>query len=109
MTVAVERDPIYRGRRFQSEIIELCVRWYLTYRRRLVIAIRSLRARTAILATHGSMSSCIAQCPVPMGAGLPAAFPMILRIALHSVNVPDAGAVLFADHVLPHLLRPPIV
>jgi transposase-like protein len=32
MTVAIERDPIYRGRRFQTEIIELCVRWYLTYR-----------------------------------------------------------------------------
>jgi transposase-like protein len=32
MTVAIERDPIYRRRRFQSEIIELCVRWYLTYR-----------------------------------------------------------------------------
>ena len=32
MTVAIERDPIYRGRRFKSEIIELCVRWYLTYR-----------------------------------------------------------------------------
>jgi transposase-like protein len=32
MTVAIARDPIYRGRRFQPEIIELCVRWYLTYR-----------------------------------------------------------------------------
>ena len=32
MTIAIVRDPIYRGRRFQSEIIELCVRWYLTYR-----------------------------------------------------------------------------
>ena len=32
MTVAIVRDPIYRGRRFLSEIIELCVRWYLTYR-----------------------------------------------------------------------------
>src|SRR6266403_2597726 len=32
MTKAVARDPIYRRRRFQSEIIELCVRWYLTYR-----------------------------------------------------------------------------
>jgi hypothetical protein len=32
MTVAIVRDPIYRGRRFQPEIIELCVRWYLTYR-----------------------------------------------------------------------------
>jgi transposase-like protein len=25
------RDPIYRGRKFQAEIIELCIRWYLTY------------------------------------------------------------------------------
>jgi transposase-like protein len=32
MTIAIARDPIYRNRRFQSEIIELCVRWYLTYR-----------------------------------------------------------------------------
>jgi len=32
MTAAIARDPIYRGRRFQPEIIELCVRWYLTYR-----------------------------------------------------------------------------
>jgi len=32
MTVAIARDPIYRCRRFQPEIIELCVRWYLTYR-----------------------------------------------------------------------------
>lgn len=32
MTKAIARDPIYRGRRFQSETIELCVRWYITYR-----------------------------------------------------------------------------
>ncbi len=32
MTIAIERDPIYRGRKFPSETIELCVRWYLTYR-----------------------------------------------------------------------------
>lgn len=32
MSKAIARDPIYRRRRFQSEIIELCVRWYLTYR-----------------------------------------------------------------------------
>jgi transposase-like protein len=32
MTAAIARDAIYRRRRFQSEIIELCVRWYLTYR-----------------------------------------------------------------------------
>ena len=32
MTKAIARDPMYRRRRFQSELIELCVRWYLTYR-----------------------------------------------------------------------------
>jgi transposase-like protein len=32
MTAAIARDAIYRRRRFEPEIIELCVRWYLTYR-----------------------------------------------------------------------------
>ena len=32
MTEPIARDPIYRRRRFQSELIELCVRWYLTCR-----------------------------------------------------------------------------
>ena len=32
MTQPIARDSIYRGRRFQSETIELCVRWYITYR-----------------------------------------------------------------------------
>jgi transposase-like protein len=32
MSKAMARDPICRRRRFQPEIIELCVRWYLTYR-----------------------------------------------------------------------------
>jgi len=32
MTRAVDRDPIYRHRQFPSEVIETCVRWYITYR-----------------------------------------------------------------------------
>jgi len=32
MSKAIARDALYRRRRFQPEIIELCVRWYLTYR-----------------------------------------------------------------------------
>jgi len=32
MPRAVSRDLIYRRRHYSSEIIELCVRWYLTYR-----------------------------------------------------------------------------
>jgi transposase-like protein len=32
MTRPIVRDSIYRRRRFDAEIIELCVRWYITYR-----------------------------------------------------------------------------
>jgi transposase-like protein len=32
MTRPAARDPIYRGRVFDAEVIELCVRWYITYR-----------------------------------------------------------------------------
>lgn len=32
MTIRISRDPIYRRRRFSSETIEYCVRWYITYR-----------------------------------------------------------------------------
>ena len=32
MTKHLARDPIYRGRSFQAETIEVCVRWYITYR-----------------------------------------------------------------------------
>jgi transposase-like protein len=32
MTKAIERDAIYRGRRYSAETIELCIRWYISYR-----------------------------------------------------------------------------
>lgn len=32
MTRAIKRDPMYLRRRFPPELIELCVRWYITYR-----------------------------------------------------------------------------
>jgi transposase-like protein len=32
MPRAAPRDPIYRGRRNSPDVIDLCVRWYLTYR-----------------------------------------------------------------------------
>ena len=47
MTQPIERDPIYRGRRFQTETIELCVRWYITYR-------LSYRDLAAMMAERGS-------------------------------------------------------
>jgi transposase-like protein len=54
MTRAIARDPIYRRRRFQSEVIELCVRWYLTYRlsyRDLV----EMMAERGILISHSTI------------------------------------------------------
>lgn len=50
MTKRVERDPIYRGRRFQTETIELCVRWYVTYR-------LSYRDLAAMIAERGIIVS----------------------------------------------------
>lgn len=32
MTKLISRDAIYRRRMLDAEIIELCVRWYITYR-----------------------------------------------------------------------------
>jgi transposase-like protein len=32
MPQSIVRDPIYRRRRFDAQVIELCVRWYITYR-----------------------------------------------------------------------------
>lgn len=51
MTKRIERDAIYRGRRFQTETIELCVRWYITYR----LSYRDLAAMMAersIIVSH---------------------------------------------------------
>jgi len=50
MTKPIERDAIYRGRRFQTETIELCVRWYITYR-------LSYRDLVAMMAERGMIVS----------------------------------------------------
>lgn len=43
MTQRIERDAIYRGRRYSSETIELCIRWYISYR----LSYRNLSAMMA--------------------------------------------------------------
>ena len=51
MTEPIERDAIYRRRRFPRDVIETCVRWYLTYGlsyRDLV----SLMAEREVYVTH---------------------------------------------------------
>src|SRR5882762_9285836 len=50
MTQGIERDPIYRCHRFQTEAIELCVRWYITYR-------LSYRDLVAMMAERGVIVS----------------------------------------------------
>jgi transposase-like protein len=50
MTKPVVRDSIYRRRRFDAEIIELCVRWYITYR-------LSYRDLAAMMAERGIIVS----------------------------------------------------
>src|SRR3989449_3423269 len=50
MTQPIERDPIYRCRRFQTETIELCVRWYITYK-------LSYRDLAAMMAERGVVVS----------------------------------------------------
>ena len=50
MTQPIERDPIYRGRRFRTETIELCVRWYITY-------LLSCRDLAAMMAERGIVDS----------------------------------------------------
>ena len=64
MTMPIERDPMYSRRRFEAEITELCVRWYINYR-------LSYRDLVAIMAERGLNVSrttilrmCVLQAPV---------------------------------------------
>jgi transposase-like protein len=50
MTKPIARDPIYRRRRFEGEVIELCVRWYISYR-------LSYRDLAAMMAERGLIVS----------------------------------------------------
>jgi len=50
MTAPIARASMYRRRRFEAEIIELCVRWYITYR-------LSYRDLVAMMADRGLVVS----------------------------------------------------
>jgi transposase-like protein len=50
MTLPKARDPIYRRRRFETETIDLYVRWYITYR-------LSYRDLAAMMAERGTSVS----------------------------------------------------
>ena len=63
MTRPIVRDPIYRRRRFDAEIIKLCVRWYITYRLsyRDLVAMMAMRfgrrPRRALVSRFGSYAA----------------------------------------------------
>jgi len=46
MTKPIDREPIYRRRAFDADIIELCCRWYVIYR-------LSYRDLSAIMSERG--------------------------------------------------------
>ena len=52
MTKPIDRDPIYRRRAFDADIIELCCRWYITYR-------LSYRDLVAMMAERGDRKSVV--------------------------------------------------
>src|SRR5687768_9585228 len=57
MTQRIERDAIYRGRRYLAETIELCIRWYISYPpsyRNLSAMMAGPRTRGAIEVRGGS-------------------------------------------------------
>jgi len=52
MTREIARDPIYRRRRFEAELIELCVRWYITYRLSYRDLVAMVAERGVVVAYH---------------------------------------------------------
>jgi hypothetical protein len=82
------RDPIYRRRRFQSEVIELCVRWYLTYRlsyRDLV----EMMAERGIIISHSTILRWV-QRYVEAVEGTGALKPLITLLPTSAAAAPNA-------------------
>src|SRR6202035_2668401 len=70
MTKALGRDPSYRRRRFQPEVIELCVRWYLTYRLSYRDLVEMLAER-GVVVSHTTIYRWVQHtCPSSTGGGL---------------------------------------
>jgi hypothetical protein len=86
MSKAIARDPIYRRRRFEPEIIELCVRSYLTYRlsyRELV----EMMAERGVVVSHSTMQKLVARTSV--GSRSTATAPELTKRCAHADGGPD--------------------
>ena len=61
MTKRQDRDSFYAKRQFDTEIIVLCVRWYITYRlsyRDLV----AMMAERGVMVSHTTIMRCDSVC-----------------------------------------------
>jgi hypothetical protein len=63
MNKPIGRDTIYRCRRFSAETIELCVRWYITYR----LSYRDLAAMMAERDRNGCVCPWRSALPISSG------------------------------------------
>ncbi len=54
MTKPIARDPMYRKRVFDVDIIELCVRWYITYRLSYRDLVEMMAERGVVMRALGS-------------------------------------------------------
>ncbi len=73
MTKPIARDPMYRKRVFDPDIIELCVRWYITYRlsyRDLVDTLVEMMAERGIEVAHTTVLRWVTRYVPEFGVGL---------------------------------------
>ena len=80
MTKRQDRDPMYRKRQFDSDIIVLCVRWYITYR----LSYRAQNLPMAIGAGYGFSAPVAWDFYGALAFRMPGAQHQIARPGLHS-------------------------
>ena len=61
MTKRQDRDAIYVKRQFDTEIIVLCVRWYITYRLSYRDLVAMMAERGVLGQPHTNLESCVAR------------------------------------------------
>src|SRR5688572_22374247 len=85
MTQPIARDPMYRKRIVDAQVLELCVRWYVTYRlsyRDLVPGWR--KSRDVRIGSRAASETC----PLNPGNSNPPA-PQTRWSGLHTMRRPD--------------------
>lgn len=94
MTRRITRDPIYRCRHFSAETIELCVRWYITYR----LSYRDLAAMMAereIVVSHTTIEREVLARRTQPWAAYPCETGSAVRAGIEIVATAAASKVFF--------------